>query len=128
MKALLILVLVLMIRYNGHAQNSFPTNIYMLNVGAFGHSITIQTTNISNPIKIKQGHWAIIRLSQGDSLGLLMGNKPYFIHFEKGRNYYFIASSDYTPATVVSEKSERDFLLSVHVNTADKPDEYVLDK
>ncbi len=128
MKAFLIIAAILLIRFSTNAQNNHPAKIYLLNASGSGHSITLQTTDSGNPITIKPRRWAIIQLNIGDSLGLLISKKPYFIHFERGKNYYFIAKSDYTPATAVTEKTEQEFLLSVQFNTADKPDEYILDK
>ena len=129
MKKLIVLTILSLLGYlNADAQTTASTKIYILNAsGGIGKLLRIQPAGATKKtIDIKSSHWAIIQLN-ADSLGLLTNDKPYFMHFERGKSYYFVAHSDYFPVFLVNELSEREFLLTVHANNSGKPEEYTLD-
>lgn len=127
MKAAFTLAVTLLISFSNRAQNVSSTTLNILNASGAGRPITFQTRT-SQPIVIRPKHWAIIRLIKSDSLTLVTNKQTVSIPFERGKHYYFLASSDYSTTFVVTAKSEQEFLLALQFNNAEKPEEYIGDK
>ena len=127
-KLLGITAIISLINLTVHAQGTALTRIHIFNATTpLGYILIKTTANDTNPIKIKSVSWATIQMTS-DSLGFVVNDKPYFAHFEAGKQYYFVAESTHNSRIVFTEKSEREFLLSVHVNPTKGPDVYNLDK
>ncbi|GAB3710614.1 hypothetical protein GCM10027592_47470 [Spirosoma flavus] len=110
---------------SANAQSLPPTRIHIFN-GLTAIPIEIKTTlNEANPLRIRSRMWAIIQF-QGDSLGFVVNDKPYFLHFEPGKQYYFVAQSSHTSLAVFTEKSEREFILTASVASGKGPEAYNL--
>lgn len=123
-----IMAIISLINLTVHAQGPALTRIHIFNATTpLGYILIKTTANDTNPIKIKTLTWATIQTT-GDSLGFVVNDKSYFTHFEAGKQYYFVAQATYNSRIVFTEKSEREFLLSVHVNPTKGPDVYNLDK
>ena len=111
------------------AQSAKPTKIYFYNgVINFGTIDLKVTADVNKPISVKQRSWVILDMV-GDSLGFFVNDKPFFVHFEQGKSYYFIARRNHASnVTFVTEESERSFIMTVSVNSAKGPEEYKLGK
>ena len=126
MKALFTLVIGILISLDSSAQTAPSTTLNIFNASGAGRPISFQT-NTGRPIVIRPKHWAIIRLTKTDSLTLVTSKQSVFVPFERGKRYYFLASSDYTSALSVTAQSEQEFLLSVQFNNGEKPEEHTVD-
>ncbi|GAB2538314.1 hypothetical protein [Spirosoma aerophilum] len=119
-----------LISTDAYAQVNRPvTRIHLFNVQN-GFSLAVKTTTTANsPIQIKRRTWAIIQTT-ADSVGFIVNNKPYYVHFSPGKQHYFIATLGSLPGsyTVVSETNEQEFIMTVSINNARGPEEYNLDK
>ena len=111
------------------AQSGKPIKIYFLN-----GVINLGTTDLkvvadgNKTISVKQRSWVIIE-SVSDSVGFLVNDKPYFIHFEPGKSYYFSAHKEYgSTITFVKEESEQTFMMMVSISSVRGPEEYKLGK
>ncbi len=112
-----------------HAQNSTLTKIYLHQPKSTGGGYEIRTTlNPNTPIEIgKRGRDEYVLVeTDADSLGFnLKNNKTIYIHFERGRTYYyrfvinylFPVSNSPNPSTV-DEVTEREFWLNIYLNDA----------
>ncbi|WP_420147125.1 hypothetical protein [Spirosoma sp.] len=108
------------------AQSLPPAKIHIYN-GIAGTPIETRTTlNESAPLRIKWRTWAIIQVR--DSLGFVINNKPYFLHFEPGKQYYFVAQISQGDHGIVTEKSAREFILTANISSAKGPEEYNLSR
>ncbi|MBD2705271.1 hypothetical protein IC229_31930 [Spirosoma sp. BT702] len=109
------------------AQSLSPAKIHIYN-GIAGIPIEIKTIlNESTPLRIRSRTWTIIQ-TNGDSLGFVINNKPYFLHFESGKQYYFVAQISQGSHVVITEKSEREFILTATISSAKGPEEYNLSR
>lgn len=127
MKKLLVLLIGCLISSILYGQTTPVTRIHFFN-GMAGVSADIKTTaNQLKPITIKSRTWAIFQTT-ADSLGFMVNNKPYFIHFAPGKQYYFVIALGNLAGShaVVSETSEREFILTASLNSAKGPEEYSL--
>ncbi|GAB3970319.1 hypothetical protein GCM10028806_18180 [Spirosoma terrae] len=64
----------------------------------------------------------------GDSLGLAVDGKYHSIHFEPNKQYYFMIETSYGSRPMVTEKSEREFILTATINSVKGPENYTLTK
>jgi hypothetical protein len=76
---------------------------------------------------IKKHTWAIIRPAS-DSLGFIINSTPHFLHFEPNKQYYFVVEHSNGTSPIITEKSEREFVLTATVSSVKGPEEYDLTK
>ncbi|MVM34579.1 hypothetical protein GO755_31410 [Spirosoma sp. HMF4905] len=128
MKALIgIIISICLLGINGQAQVPTSTKVHFLN-SMIGLNAELKTTiDPKNPIRIKPRTWAIIQPA-GDSLGFIIDNKPYFLHFSPNKHYYFVIQAGHFSRPVITEKSEQEFILSAAAESAKGPEEYILSK
>ncbi len=124
---ILIIASVLLSTQVSYAQNSALTQIYFHQLRSTGAGYEIRTTlNPDVPIEIgKRGSDGYVLLeTDADSLGFkLRNNKTIYIHFNRGRTYYYRLVSNYLlpisnsngPITV-NEVTEQEFWLNVYLN------------
>jgi len=112
---------------SGKAQSVPPARIHFFNAVAGSYAELKVTGYDKNLIKVRSRTWVIIQTA-GDSVGFLVNNKPYFVHFEPGKQYYFVAQVNTATHMVITEKSEREFIMTVSINSAKGPEEYNLTK
>ena len=127
MKALIgIITIACLLSISSKAQSLAATKLHFLNVTV---GLTIPEVKTANepekPILLKSRTWVTIQ-PVGDSLGLVLNGKPYFIHFEPHKEYYFILQPSYNSRPVITEKSAREFILTATINSAKGPELYVL--
>ena len=109
------------------AQLPAPARLHFLNP-LHGERVAINMTGNGKPMLIKARTWGFVQPA-GDSLGLVIGDKPYFIHVERGKQYYFIFQTSQGARPVLTEKSEREFLLTAgSFSNVVGPTEYLLNK
>jgi hypothetical protein len=102
------------------AQALPPASVHFLNIG-YGQFFEIKTrANQKEGIILKPKTWTLIQ-PEGDSLGLVFKDNGIFIHVEPGKQYYFVIQTDYGSRPVVTEKAEREFLLTAGINAIKKP-------
>ncbi|GAB3895059.1 hypothetical protein [Spirosoma agri] len=126
MKKLLSIIFITLLTHSlVNAQAAALVKVNIFNAAA-GVSVDIQTANSpEKPIHIKSRTWIIVQTT-GDSLALIINKKPYSIHFEPGKPYYFVAQAGPTAHLTMTEKSEREFLLTAAASNARGPEEYTI--
>ncbi|AQG82100.1 hypothetical protein [Spirosoma montaniterrae] len=126
MKALIgVVIITCLLSVSSKAQSATPAKLHFLNVINGLSKPEIKTANeMKKPILLKSRTWVTIQTA-GDSLGLILNGKPYSIRFEPNKEYYFVLQANYT-GWVITEKSEREFILTAAVNSAKGPEIYVL--
>ncbi len=117
-----VLVVLCLIRTTSKAQQTAKVHFLNLVVGANAEVKT--TVDQRKPILLKSRTWTVIQPA-GDSLGLVVDGKPYFIHFDPDKQYYFVIQSSYTSRPVVTEKSEREFIMTAAINSVKGPEEVI---
>lgn len=111
---------------SGKAQPLNSTKIHLLNTML--KSAELKTTvDPNNPIRVKPRTWVFIQ-PVGDSLSFIVDNKSYLLHFEPNRQYYFVIQAGYYSYPQITEKSEREFVLTAATESAKGPEEYTLSK
>ena len=122
-----LIVIIFLLSLDGKAQSLSSIKIHFLN-SMVGMSAELKTTFESkNPIRIKPRAWVVIQPA-GDSLSFIVDNKPYLLHFEPNKQYYFIIQVGHFSRPVITEKSEREFILTATTESARGPEEYILSK
>ena len=128
MKTLIgIMAIICLLGFNGKAQSLSSTKIHFLNVMGAMTAELKTTINPKNPIRIKSRTWIVIR-PVSDSLSFIVDNKFYLLHFEPNKQYYFVIRAGYYSSPVITEKSEREFILTATAASARGPEEYILSK
>jgi hypothetical protein len=129
MKAFIgITVIACLLSTSAIAQSTTPTRIHFLNLIVGINTPEVKTTlNPDKSILIKARTWVTIE-TVGDSLGLLIDGKPYFVHFAPNKQYYFVLNSSYTSRAVISEKTEQEFMLTASIDNVKGPEVYSLGK
>jgi len=124
MKALIgILALVCFVSLESKAQSLQPAKVHFLNL-VVGTNAEVKTTfDEKKPILLKARTWVVVQTA-GDSLGLVVDGKSHTIHFESGKQYYFVIQTSYGSRPVMTEKSEREFVLTATINSVKGPEEY----
>lgn len=129
MKTLIgILALTCLLGTNSKAQSPTPARIHFMNLIAGINTPEVKTTlNSDKSILLKARTWVTIE-TVGDSLGLLIDGKPYFVRFAPNKQYYFVLNSSYTSRPVISEKSEQEFMLTASIDNVKGPEVYSFSK
>ncbi len=121
----LLVVTICLLSLSSRAQTPAPARIHFLNLMIANYAEIKVAANEKKPIVIKFRTWVTVQ-SVSDSIGFVINNKAYFLHFEPGKQYYFVIQSTHTTRPTVTEKSEREFLLTAGMNSIKGPEEYVL--
>ncbi|GAB3540493.1 hypothetical protein [Spirosoma fluminis] len=110
------------------AQSSAPTRIHFMNL-TMGINIPEVKTTIEStkPILLKRSTWVTVE-TVGDSLGLVIDGKPYFIHFVPNKQYYFVLQSSNGSRPIITEKSEQEFALTATIDNVKRLEAYSLGK
>jgi hypothetical protein len=104
-----------------------PAKIHLLNP-MNSERVELKTTlNQRKPIVIKSHTWVVIR-PVSDSLGFIVNGHPHFLHFEPNKQYYFIVQYSNGSSPIITEKSEREFILTAAIYSVKGPEEYELTK
>ncbi|WP_338876402.1 hypothetical protein WBJ53_12215 [Spirosoma sp. SC4-14] len=110
------------------AQSLAPARIHFLNtMVGLNAELRMGTDGPKQSIVIKARHWITVQV-KGDSLGFLVDDKTYFLHFEPNRQYYFIIHKAHDSRPVITEKSEREFILTASAESVKGPEEFTVDK
>src|SRR5690349_21215086 len=89
-----------------------PTRMHFLNATSNMWTPRIRTTrNLDKDIKILNNEWAVIQTDE-DSLGIMIEDRPYYIHLDPGKTYYFVINSNEHMKFWLREVSEREFLFN----------------
>ncbi|WP_460913804.1 hypothetical protein [Spirosoma areae] len=110
-----------------YAQNSALAQIYIHQLKSTGDGYELRTTlNPDSPIEIgKRGSEGYVLVeTDADSLGFkLKNNKTIYIHFKRGRTYYYrlvanyLQPISYSPSPItVNEVTEQEFWLNIYLN------------
>jgi len=113
------------ISFTGKAQQA-PARIHFLNTQQLQMTAIRMAANPDKPILIKGRVWAVFETM--DSLGVMIDDRPYYMHFEPGKQYYFVGQTGYGSRLVVTEKTEREFILTATLNGAKGPEEFRVEK
>jgi len=109
------------------AQSLAPARVHFLNA-IQGLNVEFKTgTNSKQPIIVKSHSWVTVRVMD-DSLGFVVDNKTYFLHFEPNKQYYFIIQTAHGSRPTITEKSEREFILTASAESVKGPVEVTVDK
>lgn len=127
MKTLIgILVCICTLCCRSEAQTSPSARIHFLNTMSAGLRADLKlTADPKNPIKLKSSDWVVVQ-TVGDSLGFVIDNKPYWLHFEPNKQYYFLIQTSHYSQPLMIEKSEREFMLTALLMSATGPREIKL--
>lgn len=109
----------------GMAQKA-PARIHFLNTQQVELTAIRMAANPDKPILIKGRVWAVFETM--DSLGVMIDDKPYYMHFEPGKQYYFVGQTGYGSRIVITEKTEREFIFTASLNGAKGPKEFRVEK
>ncbi|GAB3916745.1 hypothetical protein [Larkinella terrae] len=103
-----------------------PTRLHFLNTASTIGAPRLRTTrNLDKDIKILKNEWTVVQTDE-DSLGIVFEDRPYYIHLNPGKSYYFVISTGERLTYWVREVSESEFLLNAHFNRSTKAPEYRL--
>lgn len=119
--------LICLLNLGSKAQSQYPAKVHFLNL-VVGTTAEVKTSvDEKKPILLKARTWVVVQ-TVGDSLGLMVDGKAHSIHFEAGKQYYFVIQSSYGTRPVITEKSEREFVLTATINSVKGPEEYTQSK
>ncbi|MFD2571178.1 hypothetical protein ACFSUS_11065 [Spirosoma soli] len=126
-KLIAAVIITCLISAGGKAQVVAPAKINLLNMisGTFYEIRT--STDEKKPIQVKSRTWVVIQ-TIGDSLSFIIDNKPYFLHFDSGKQYYFVIEGGYNSRPVITEKSKREFIMTANINSVKGPEEAIVSK
>ena len=117
------MTLICLLSLESKAQSKQPAKVHFLNL-VVGTTAEVRTTfDEKKPILLKARNWVVIQ-TMGDSLGLVVDDKSHTIHFESSKQYYFVIQNSYGSRPVMTEKSEREFVLTATINSVKGPEEY----
>jgi len=85
------------------------------------------TLDEGGSVILKSRTWHLIQTT-ADSIGFFVDSKPYYLHFEPVKQYYFIVQTSYGSRPVVTEKSEREFILTATIESIKGPEIHILNK
>ena len=126
MKTLIgIMILVFLANVVSKGQSLPPAKVHFLNVMVGINAEITTTIDKKKPIQLKSRRWVVVQVV-GDSLGFVIDGKPYFVHFEPNKQYYFVVQASYGSRPVITEKSEREFILTAAMNSVKGPEYYDL--
>lgn len=109
------------------AQSLVPARVHFLNA-IQGLNVEFKTgANSKQSIIVKSHSWVTVQ-TMGDSLGFVVDNKTYFLHFEPNKQYYFIIQTAHGSRPIITEKSEREFILTASAESVKGPVEVTVDK
>lgn len=104
-----------------------PAKIHLLNLVNLWNAEVKTTLDQRKPILLKPHTWVVIQ-PIGDSLGFVVNGHPHFVHFEPNKQYYFVVQSSNGSRPEITEKSEREFILTAAINSIKGPEAYDLTK
>ncbi|QHV93820.1 hypothetical protein [Spirosoma endbachense] len=123
MKTRLFFLKLMMVSAIAFCQSPATTRLYFVAMPANSFHTTL---NPDKPIKI--GRCTLLE-TNADSLGIVVTNKKTaYLHFERGRTYYFRVYGGHSVQSMTSLVSETEFWLDVGFNGASTYRHYFLDK
>lgn len=125
MKLMASLVVLCLVSLESLAQS--PARIHFLNT-TVGMSAELKTSlDPKKSVIVRSNRWVRVE-APGDSLGIVIDSKTYFLHFEPNKQYYFVVHSAHGNRSMITEKSEREFMLTAALRSTKGPEEYTIDK